>query len=129
MFGDKRTLVRFEADGYTMDQADDYDTDDDGGGVPVSATSVEHDLADTLCPEVLPPAAGDVAVLSRGSPTAQSSTIEIRTRSVRKQRNNVMFEQVPRLWLRQMENIVLSFHDNGRFGSAVVEDVCPMILE
>ncbi|KAK3616700.1 hypothetical protein LTR22_026980 [Elasticomyces elasticus] len=122
-------LVRFEADGYTMDQANDLDGDDDNGGVPVSATSVEDDLADMLRAKVPAPANRDVTVLDRGSPTARSSTIDIKTRSVRKQRNDVMAEQIPRLWLRPIDKIVLSLHEYGRFGSAAVEDIHSMILE
>ena len=129
LFGGQKVLVRFEADGYTMDQADDLDADEDNGGVPVIAALIEDDFASMLHPQVPAAATDEVTVLDRGAPIAQSSTIDIKTRSVRKQRNDVLTEQLPRLWLRQIDNIVLSFHNGGFFGPAVVEDIHSMILE
>lgn len=128
-FGSNTFLVRFEADSYTMDQTDGFDSEDDGGGVPIDATSVEDGLANMLQANDPKKLRDDVVLLKKGLPSAQSSIIDIKTRSARKQRNDIMIEQLPRLWLRQIENIVLSFHKNGVFGRAVVEDIRPMILQ
>ena len=129
VFGGKKFLVRFEADGYTMDQTDGFDSDVDTGGVSINATSVEDSFANMHPPQVPAQAIKGVVLVKRGSPTAQSSTIDIKTRSARKQRNDVMTEQLPRLWLRQIDKIVLSFHVNGLFGPSAVDDIRLMILE
>lgn len=126
--GGMRMIVRFESDGYTMDQADDFDANEEDGGVAVTAVSVEHDLANMLRPQA-PITTGIGGLLQRGAPIPQSSTIDIKTRSTWKQRGGVMTEQLPRLWLRQIGNIVLSFHNNGVFGPPVVEDVHSLILD
>lgn len=126
--GGKTIIVRFETDGYIMSQDEDFDSDDNTGGVPVSDGALEDDLKRLFGPSTQAVPTERTILLGKGCRTTQSSAIDIKTRSARKKRDDVLAEQIPRLWLRQIENIVLSFHTNGLFGPAAVEDIRSLIL-
>lgn len=55
------------------------------------------------------------AVEYKGTPVAQTSIVEVKTRSDRKERHDIMSAQLPRLWIRQITQSALTFHDHGRF--------------
>lgn len=127
--GHRTIVLRFEADGYLIHQAEDFDSDNDAGGVPVKDTSLDEVFKNMLSSRTRIETADEATLQERGSRTVQSSVIDIKTRSVRKQRDDVMAEQLPRLWLRQIDNVVLSFHENGLFAPAGVDSVRSSILD
>lgn len=111
-FGGLQCLVRFEADGYILDQADDSEDEDHAhmpGKAEVAKSSeistdalVEKFSEDTFKPK--PPlvehSGESLVVRAQGRPTPQSSLFDLKTRSSRKQRDEIMAEQLPRLWVR-----------------------------
>ena len=134
-FGGLRLLVRFEADGYILDQADDLEeecspfTSETATVDKCSEVSTEalvqnfpEDVLENKSPRV-ECAEGSLHLLGQGCRTPQSSVFDVKTRSSRKRRDEIMAEQLPRLWVRQIHKFVLAFHTNGRFNVPEVLDV------
>ena len=134
-FGGLQFLVRSEADGYILDQADDSEVEEHvyrsrlGKAGKSSATTTDA-LVEELLEHIIKPKsssvkdAGDSLVVgARGRSTPQSSVFDLKTRSSRKQRDDIMAEQLPRLWIRQIHKFVLAFHTSGRFDAPDVLDV------
>ena len=127
--------MRFEADGYILDQADDtddaghsYGSDETKASLSSETSSdapLEKLLEDILKPDSLPVvrAGQSLVVRAQGCRTPQSSVFDLKTRSSRKQRDEIMAEQLPRLWVRQIHKFVLAFHMSGRFDPPDVLDV------
>ena len=136
LFGGLRFLVRFEADGYILDQADDSD---EGGSSPLESETATVDkrsegsteaLVQSLLEDMLKDtspqverAEGSLHVLAQGRHTPQSAVFDMKTRSSRKRRDEIMADQLPRLWIRQIHKFVLAFHTNGCFSFPEVLDV------
>ena len=131
--GSLQFLVRFEGDGYTLDDADDLEEEDlsrrqnddvadkaaswaIGGSNALSQISTDESSAQAKVQE-------PVRVRSRGRLVSQSSVFDIKTRSSWKPRDSVMAEQVPRLWVRQIHKLVLALHYKGDFDHAEVLDI------
>ncbi|KAK3672104.1 hypothetical protein LTR78_008075 [Recurvomyces mirabilis] len=96
-------VVRFEGDGY----------------LPDLASADEHD-------ETSPLTIPELARLSMqlgGRPVPQEAIFDLKTRSVRRILNDVLGEELPRLWLTQIPNFILAFHDRGTFHDIRVQDV------
>ncbi|QIX01541.1 hypothetical protein AMS68_007058 [Peltaster fructicola] len=125
--GAMTVLMRFEADTYTMDQSDALEDEEDG--VLVNPASVEDALADLLVTR-RPAAVTDHAeVTLKGARTSLASLADVKTRSAKKRLESIMSDEIPRLWVRQVQNIVLSFHDKGLFEPPTVQDITSAILE
>ena len=134
LFGRLQFFVRFEADGYILSQDDELE--DEGSTLQPGETSapdrvdvsgdflIQTLLAKGLAMDLQPAkgSKGSPTVNLQGRPVPQSSIIDLKTRSVPKQRHEIMAEQLPRLWLRQIHKFVLAFHDKGCFNPPVVSD-------
>ena len=134
-FGGLQLLVRFEVDGYILEQADDSEDEGHsyGSGNAKAGNSAETStdaLVEKLLEDILKPksppaerAGGSLVVRAQGRRTPQSSVFDLKTRSSRKQRDEIMAEQLPRLWVRQIHKFVLAFHTSGRFDPPDVLDI------
>ncbi|KAM3413585.1 hypothetical protein BST61_g11454 [Cercospora zeina] len=121
--GPHRVILRFEVDSYTIDQSDEVDNDEDVGGVTIGSSTLEDDMAALWGAKMSPTGTAALEIVQRGTPAPLTAAIDIKTRSSRKIKETVVAEQLPRLWIRQIEQLVLAFHDKGIFQPARIEDV------
>ncbi|KAL3467709.1 hypothetical protein BJX64DRAFT_121637 [Aspergillus heterothallicus] len=64
-----------------------------------------------------------LATESAGMAIPQSAMFDLKTRSARKEYKDVLGGELPRLWLAQIPNFVVGFHNRGVFDEVRVEDV------
>ncbi|KAI0111418.1 hypothetical protein F4814DRAFT_440890 [Daldinia grandis] len=112
VFSGLKCLVRFECDGYLAGDGENFTT---------TATELSG-LNLSKSP----------AIEAAGRIVSQHSIIEIKTRS--KARSQVgapvdMEEQLPRLWLRQIPNLVTAYHITGNFEDAQEKAVEQELLD
>lgn len=98
-FGGLKCVLRFECDGYFADKDGELD-----------ATASE--LKDLNLPKT--PTSNLIQSEKSGKAVPQESIIEIKTRSQAKGTLD-MNEQLPRLWLRQIPNLITAYHFRGKF--------------
>lgn len=121
-------LVRFEGDACILEDAEEWEVEDSDKNRLISRAagwSMHHDgtlhpLDHRAAASVLPDGA---TVESRGKLVAQTSVFEIKTRASWKSREDIMAEQLPRLWVRQIHKFVLAMHQRGTFDYAEVVDI------
>lgn len=111
-FGGLKCLVRFECDGFDVALDERHTSNPPLYGPAVSRPSSRDSASQS----------------SAGKLVAQESLIEIKTRS--QVRGPIdMAEHLPRLWVRQIPNVVLSYHNRGVFDEARETNVSDDILE
>ncbi|KAL7627406.1 hypothetical protein AAE478_001599 [Parahypoxylon ruwenzoriense] len=99
LFGGLRCLVRFECDGHFKN---------DTGGTTAATSRQET----ANIPEH--PLSSSIAVKKAGTVVPQESILEIKTKS--QIRGPIeMGDHLPRLWLRQIPNLVTAYHNRGIF--------------
>ncbi|KAI2636930.1 hypothetical protein GGS26DRAFT_461494 [Hypomontagnella submonticulosa] len=101
-FGGLKCLVRFECDGYLVNAASVK------GGVAAMTSK-----PGSQTPPESPMDKSTTAKLA-GVTVPQQSVLEIKTRS-RGRGLIEMNEHLPRLWLRQIPNLITAYHDRGTF--------------
>jgi hypothetical protein len=126
--GQHRVILRFEVDSYITSESDGIDRDEDGG-VNITAGAIEDDMAALWKVKRSKIGSGPVEILRRGMSVPLASAIDIKTRSSRKKKEDIVAEQLPRLWIRQIEHLVLAFHDKGVFQPATAENVSEAIVD
>jgi hypothetical protein len=119
-------LTRFEGDGYLPDLFPGYDAAEvDNLKQTTNSTTVE-DLAKELIIGMNPissPSDQELQVDHGGFQTPQDAIFDLKTRSIRKIDDDILEGELPRLWLRQIPNFILAFHDHGTFDDVRIEDV------
>ena len=117
-FGGLDCLVRFEADGYHRDLVPA------GFGVghaPEPAEAGNHDdmLVSALDDSTIAtrPSAQDkpLTVTRGGQRIPQSASFDLKTRSIRKKDEDILADELPRLWVAQIPNFILAYHMSGVF--------------
>ncbi|KAJ4262968.1 hypothetical protein NW762_006581 [Fusarium torreyae] len=58
---------------------------------------------------------GNLKVLDGGEPVPQSSVFDLKTRSVMAREKDHLGEQLPRLWIAQVTQFLLAYHERGLF--------------
>lgn len=112
-FGGLKCLVRFEADGYHPDLAPvDKRNDKETGNESVD--DLLSALTDTSVTSHQS-SGKELTIESGGSPVPQSSIFDLKTRSIKKKDADIMAEELPRLWMSQISNMVVAFHKSGVF--------------
>ncbi|SPQ27080.1 47b7af88-f943-4711-bbe0-964646b62cf9 [Thermothielavioides terrestris] len=108
-------IVRFEADGYirppnTTDTTTTSPTTPSPTTLASPAPATVDDLTTSLAATTVSPAS------AAPKPKSQS-TFNTATRSIhaRRQRNELLAAELPRLWIRQVPTFVLAFHRHGLF--------------
>ncbi|CAG7555758.1 unnamed protein product [Fusarium equiseti] len=113
-FGGFDLLVRFEGDGYIPEASDKS-----------SVRSFEGDDIDqiqNLGVSEPPPNTTDQLVVSEGGEVIpQISIFDLKTRSARTRHKDHLGEQLPRLWISQMTNFLLAYHERGLFQEKDIE--------
>ncbi|KAE8355482.1 hypothetical protein BDV28DRAFT_128966 [Aspergillus coremiiformis] len=115
-------VVRFEADGYLpqspISQAGPAFTEDE---------SVEEQLLAALQSSAVtshrPDDSKRLVVQAGGQYVSQATVFDLKTRSFRRKEDDILGEQLPRLWVSQIPNFILAFHYYGLFNDVRVQDV------
>lgn len=126
-FGGMSFLVRFESDGYLPDKAGSTKP------APKSPKKAEEDSLESLtstlaAAPIAPktPLSGEALRVSHGGRTVpQPAIFDLKTRSARRMLlpQDVLADELPRLWLAQISNFILAFHDRGTFHDIKIQDV------
>ncbi|XXG99241.1 hypothetical protein Hte_005578 [Hypoxylon texense] len=98
-FGGLKCIIRFECDGYFADK--------DGELNATASEPKDFNLSKT-------PTSSLIRSEKSGKAVPQESILEIKTRSQAKGTLD-MNEQLPRLWLRQIPNLITAYHLRGTF--------------
>ncbi|KAG4267230.1 hypothetical protein FPRO04_04842 [Fusarium proliferatum] len=110
-FGGLDLMVRFEGDGYTSSS-------------PVAKTMKGYtfdDLESLGITESLSNGTGKLKVSEGGEPVPQSSIFDLKTRSIMAREKDHLGEQLPRLWIAQVTQFLLAYHERGLFRDSNIE--------
>ncbi|KAK1144125.1 hypothetical protein N8T08_005787 [Aspergillus melleus] len=123
-FGEVECLVRFEADGYFRDRCNDAsDTPRPRDSAITSllgqATVSPHEPEDT----------GSLEIQDAGHVIPQAAIFDLKTRSIKRKHDDIMAEELPRLWVSQTPNFLVVFHKNGRFDDIRIQEARSAIQE
>ncbi|KAE8346315.1 hypothetical protein BDV24DRAFT_158559 [Aspergillus arachidicola] len=64
-----------------------------------------------------------LVIQTGGQSVSQSSIFNLKTRSFRRKDDNILGEELPRMWVSQISNFILAFHEDGLFNDVRVQDV------
>ncbi|KAK7510213.1 uncharacterized protein IWZ02DRAFT_427691 [Phyllosticta citriasiana] len=104
-FAGLNCLVRFESDGYLKNlDPEGEETDDE----------YPHLTIDT---------GTSLKMVTGGRKVAQNAVFDLKTRSTKRIDQDVLGEEIQRLWLSQTPNFVLAYHDWGTFKDIRVDDI------
>lgn len=128
-FDGMAVMVRFGADGYLKDKSfsesqsrnplERATSDTDAADLTAAfANSGLHGLLAAPCST-----GSALAVAVGGSLLPQSTILELKTRSFRKKEQDTVGEELPRLWLTQVQNFILAYHEAGLFNDVRQIDV------
>jgi hypothetical protein len=126
-FGGLTCLVRFECDGYINDEA----IGGKGSTNKFSSSSVDSDLLSAfdkasitkpLVSQNLSPSC--IGVEHGGAAVPQRSIFDLKTRSGRYKTDIDMSDIYPQLWIKQVPNFIVAYHDGaGLFSDVRVQDI------
>lgn len=132
-------IVRFGSDGYlpnlfpddgiTEIQESTEDTSSAGkNSVEIAASSMnEIEISSTPATETEPKRA--VRLEKGGRRVPQSAVFDLKTRSCRLKEANTLENMLPRLWVSQIPNFILAYHEFGIFDDIQILDVRETIRE
>lgn len=147
-FGGLRMLVRAEADAYIAEKTDgplplgsSRSAEKRRASASTSTTATTADITDLgqlfaklnstsqASPPVTQSATKIDIVNGTGRPVDQSQVLEIKTRGFwKKDKEDTVAEEMPKLWLAQIPNFVVAYHNQGRFEADIqVQDVRPRV--
>ena len=117
-FGGLRFLTRFEADGY-------LGTGASGKLRAGNDRTLEEALSGFQIKSEIQTSDAPVTIASlKNTPIVSQSTIfDLKTRSIKRQDDDVLGQELPRLWVTQTPNFVLAFHERGVFRDIEVKNV------
>lgn len=118
--GGLNILLRGEVDGYLPDAAK--------SAQPQREETSLDELADglassSLSPKMTDTSASTVVIKEAGSLVPQSSLFDLKTRSILRKDDDILSQQIPRLWRSQTPNFILAFHERGTFRDISVQNV------
>jgi hypothetical protein len=117
-FGGLDCLVRLGVDGYHKDLAAEQpkvERKSELDGTDISEVMLTSALNSTKIG--VHPTAIDkpLAIIQGGQRIPQSAIFDLKTRSFRKKDHDTIGEEMPRLWVAQIPNFILAYHDSGVF--------------
>ncbi|KAF2205316.1 hypothetical protein GQ43DRAFT_477463 [Delitschia confertaspora ATCC 74209] len=119
-FAGLKCIVRFECDGYFGDSSA-YNT---LSIMTPDATSLTEAFLGTPVSQVAAKPNENLTILNRGSEVPQQSIFDLKTRSGRYGKQIDMLDILPLLWVRQVPNFIIAYHDGfGLFKDIKTEDV------
>jgi hypothetical protein len=113
-FGGLDLMVRFEGDGYIGSSSLRTSSKTEKG----DALTKIQSLGITESP---PDGTGDLEVTNGGESVPQGSVFDLKTRSVMAREKDHLGEQLPRLWIAQITQFVLAYHERGLFRDENIE--------
>ena len=132
-FGGLHLLVRFEADGYLPEPKNEaskpitsrakisehFDVEDLTKSFKAAKVNSEEYLT-------LPSSTNDTLVAKQaGGVVGQDRIFDLKTRSSWKKDQDLLSEEIPRLWIAQISNFVVAYHEKGAFKpeNVIIRDV------
>lgn len=123
-FGGITTLIRFEADGYLPSTNDTSPTlQSIKEGEPDDIEALTKGLKVHSGAKKRGTEHRDLVVRQGGHVVAQDLVFDLKTRSFHHKEKDILGEELPRLWLRQIEHFILAFHRNDLFEDITIHDV------
>ncbi|ROT34525.1 hypothetical protein SODALDRAFT_329776 [Sodiomyces alkalinus F11] len=126
-------LVRFEGDGYLPEKSESIlkkKQDQDGAKGEERSTASLETISDKLATahvaSVTPQTdanSNSLQVSFRGRVVPQEAMFDLKTRSIKRDPEQVVAEELPRLWLAQIPNFILARHQFGFFNDIQIKDV------
>lgn len=119
-FGGLNCLMRFHADGYYKDLVDSGQSRSQRTVEPARIDNLEDMLVSAFDKSTIATRPSTphkpLTVIQGGQRIPQSSIFDVKTRSIRKKdHENTLSEELPRLWLAQIPNFILAYHASGLF--------------
>ncbi|KAH8646474.1 hypothetical protein BGZ60DRAFT_391872 [Tricladium varicosporioides] len=128
-FGGLDLLVRFEADGYLPASSNEvlkpllarakasehFDVEDLTNSFNAAKVQIEES------PTIPPSGKSKLAVEQAGEAVSQDRIFDLKTRSLWKKNQDLLNEEIPRLWVAQISNFVIAYHEKGIFKPENIE--------
>ncbi|KAM0558363.1 hypothetical protein ACHAPJ_005057 [Fusarium lateritium] len=108
-FGGLDLMIRFEGDGFIETSSP---RKINAKAKPGDALAQIQNLGIT---QLLSNGTGNLKVSDGGEPVPQSSVFDLKTRSVMAREKDHLGEQLPRLWIAQVTQFLLAYHERGLF--------------
>ncbi|KAF1835314.1 hypothetical protein BDW02DRAFT_294612 [Decorospora gaudefroyi] len=123
-FAGLNCLIRFESDGYIKDPSttiarpfDKAPADEDGLLQALQGAAIST-------PSEASSKTSEIRIKRAGSPVPQQAIFDLKTRSARYRKDINMSDIYPQLWLKQIPNFIVAYHDGvGLFQDVKVLDV------
>ncbi|KAL8391931.1 hypothetical protein RB595_002222 [Gaeumannomyces hyphopodioides] len=128
-FGGFQLLVRFEGDGYmaqTGSTGDNQSAKKELSENKTSPSSVDDllgSLERTGVSQIKTSTDAELQVQRAGELINQSLVFDLKTRSIKKVDQDILGEEIPRLWVRQMSKFIIAYHERGVFNKIDVISV------
>ncbi|OJJ44976.1 hypothetical protein ASPZODRAFT_39994, partial [Penicilliopsis zonata CBS 506.65] len=121
-FGGAKCLVRFEADGYHPEMVSGSETEssliqptnEEKEDMEASENSLLATLSGASIGMHLPKSS-TLILRPGGRHISQEAVFDLKTRTIKKVDTDVVGEELPRLWISQIPNFILAFHNRGVF--------------
>ncbi|KAK1566192.1 geranylgeranyl pyrophosphate synthetase [Colletotrichum navitas] len=123
-FGGLSCVVRHEGDGYLADKLGSLL--DGGGAVASEKWSVDSLIQGLDASEMESKSPSHSSPLSSqpgGFQVPQAAVFDLKTRSMLRKGKDFLAEELPRLWVAQIPNFILAYHQRGTFTEIEVMDV------
>ena len=123
-FGGLDLLMRFEADGYLKHLTS---TEFTHTGLEVAQSTKQGGLAESLSSALqvgmnTPQFGEQLRVDKGGEEIPYSAIFDLKTRSFRRKSHDTLAEVLPRLYLAQIPNFIIAYHQDGLFDDIRVQD-------
>ncbi|KAL0932638.1 geranylgeranyl pyrophosphate synthetase [Colletotrichum truncatum] len=130
-FGGLSCLVRYEGDGYLKNKlmsSSGYAEREVGTGEGTVEELIAS-LGGNKVSQTSPGSSSQLQMQSGGFKVPQSAMFDLKTRSSRRKGHDFLGEELPRMWVAQIPNFVLAYHDRGTFNDIQIMDVSTKIKE
>ncbi|KAF4631357.1 hypothetical protein G7Y89_g6770 [Cudoniella acicularis] len=123
-FGGLALLVRFEGDGYFSEGPSALVSKPQSqlAQVPTLDALIEDFSTSSVTPGG-PVLCSNVEIKHAGDVISQSLIFDLKTRSARKKDQDILDEELPRLWVAQIQKFILAYREDGVFNNIKVRDV------
>ena len=125
-------LVRFGVDGYLKNKSMEHIKEgqlSDIAAPNASSDALSSTLASSSISNALPTPGSSLIIKHGGALVPQSAILELKTRSFRKKDQDIVGQEMPRLWVTQIHNFILAFHEAGLFDDIQNIDVSQKIQQ
>ena len=123
-FGGLNFLVRFEGDGYIAEDQPPLSPKLKTQTTQVpTVDSLIEDFSVSGVTSDGPASCSKVEMKYAGDVINQSLIFDLKTRSARKKDQDILGEELPRLWVAQIQKFILAYHVDGTFNDIEVRDV------